>query len=281
MGNKILLAKHIFLLIFLSIITNFAQINPGAKQVSLSNSDVATSGDVFAIFNNPAGLSRIKWKEMGVYYSPEPYGLSEMANAFAAYNMPFTFGSIAFGGMTYGFELYRENKFSLAYSYNFQNKIQVGITLNWYSVVIKNYGHASTLYLDIGGIIYLTELIRMGFHFENLNRASLGGENNQIPVIFNSGFSFDAAKDISLHLAMEKDLTHNASLKFGLEYNLIKYFSIRTGFANEPSKYSAGIGINYSGFRFNYAIYTHQELGITHQFDLIYCLNSDIPISTD
>lgn len=274
-------AKTFFLIIILSSVTNFAQINPGAKQVSLSNSDVATSSDVFAIFNNPAGLSRIKWKEMGFYYSPEPYGLSEMANAFAAYNQPFAFGSIGIGAMTYGFEFYRENKFSLAYSYNFENKFQVGITLNWYSVIIKNYGHASTLFFDIGGIIYLTELLRMGFHFENLNRASLGEENNQIPVIYNSGFSFDATKDITLHLAMEKDLIHNASIKFGLDYNLIKYFSIRTGFANEPSKYSAGIGINYSGFRFNYAIYTHQELGITHQFDLIYCLDSNIPNSVD
>ena len=270
-------ARSFFFIIILSTITTFAQINPGAKQVSLSNSDAATSSDVFAIFNNPAGLSRIKWKEVGIYYSPDPYGLSELANVYAAYSMPFTFGSIGIGVMTYGFELYRENKFSLAYSYNFENKFQVGITLNWYSVVIKNYGHASTLFLDAGGIFYLTELIRMGFHFGNLNRASLGGENDQIPVIYNSGFSFDATKDITLHLSMEKDLIHNASIKFGFDYNIIKYFSIRTGFANEPSKYSAGIGINYSGFHFNYAIYTHQELGITHQFDIIYFLDSNIP----
>ncbi len=276
MGNKILHAKQFFLIIILTNITNFAQINPGAKQVSLSNSDVATSGDVFAIFDNPAGLSMIKWQEMGVYYSPSPYGISEMANVFGAYNQPFSFGSIAFGVMTYGYELYRENKFSLAYSYNFQNGFQAGITLNWYTVVIKNYGNSSTYFLNIGGIINLNEILRMGFHFENINRASLSDADNQIPVIFNSGFSFDATKEFSLHLAMEKDLIRNASIKLGLEYNLIKYFSIRTGFANEPSKYSAGIGINYSGFRFNYAIYTHQELGITHQFDLIYCLDSNI-----
>ena len=64
------------LLIFAPLLllsTNYAQLNPGARQISLSNSDVALSNDVFSIFNNPAGLSQLNWREIGVYYSPESY----------------------------------------------------------------------------------------------------------------------------------------------------------------------------------------------------------------
>lgn len=47
----------------------YSQYNPGAKQISLSNSDVALSNDVFSLFNNPSGLSQMNWREIGVYYS--------------------------------------------------------------------------------------------------------------------------------------------------------------------------------------------------------------------
>ena len=46
----------------------------------------------------------------GVYYSPAPFGLSELANGYVSYLEPFEFGSIAVGGMTDGFDLYRESK---------------------------------------------------------------------------------------------------------------------------------------------------------------------------
>lgn len=263
----------IFLVILWSTVY-FPQINPGAKQVSLSNSDLAKCGDVFALYNNPAGLSQIKWREIGIYYSPAPFGLSEMSNAFAAYSEPFSFGSIALGAMTYGFDLYRENKFTAGYSFNYQDKFLAGVSFNLHTVSIKNYGHASAFYINAGGIANLNNFLRWGFFLENINRASFGNDDNQIPVVFNTGFSYDVLKNLTLHLALEKDIIQNASVKFGLEYNLIKYLSLRTGFANEPSKFSAGIGINYSPFRFDYAVFTHQELGLTHQFGLILSFNS-------
>ena len=108
-------------------ISAYSQYNPGAKQISLSNSDVALSNDVFSLFNNPAGLSQMNWREVGIYYSPAPFGLSELANGYAAYHEPTSIGSFALGGMSYGFDLYRESKFILGYSYNFQNKFFAGV----------------------------------------------------------------------------------------------------------------------------------------------------------
>ncbi|MHB1685807.1 MAG: PorV/PorQ family protein [Ignavibacteriaceae bacterium] len=265
----------IALIVFLFSRIYFPQINPGAKQVSLSNSDAATSGDVFALFNNPAGLSQIAQREIGVYYSPAPFGLTEMANGFIAYNESFSFGSIAAGGMSYGFDLYRENKFTLGYSYNYQNKFLGGAAINFHTVSIKNYGYTSAFYLDIGGIAYLNNFLRWGFYLHNVNRASFTDEQNQIPVVFNTGFSFDVMNNLTFHLAIEKDLIQNASVQFGVEYNIIKYFSIRTGFSNEPSKFSAGVGVNYSFVQFDYAVFTHQDLGMTHQLGVILSFDKD------
>ena len=247
----------------------YSQYSPGAKQISLSNSDVALSNDVFGLFNNPAGLSQMNWREVGIYYSPAPFGLSELANGFVAYHEPTSIGSFAIGGMSFGFELYRESKISFGYSYNYLNKFFAGFVINYQTVSIQNYGNDGALFLNIGGLAYITNNFRAGFAIQNINRASFGSEDDQIPIILNTGLSYDVNNDLTLNISVEKDIKYKASLQFGINYDLIEYISIRTGFANEPSKYSAGIGINYSMFSLDYAMFTHNDLGLTHQAGLI------------
>ncbi len=265
MGNRIFLLYFLLMVSFYS----FPQQAPGAKQISVANSDVALSNDVFALFNNPAGLAQMNWREVGVYYSPAPFGFTELANGFIAFNEPFSFGSIGVGAMTYGFELYRETKFLAAFSYNYLNKFFGGIALNVHHLSIQNYGSDISFYLDAGGLAYLTDELRVGFSIHNLNRATFGKEDDQIPVVFNSGFSYDVLSDLRINSAVEKDIRYPVSFLFGLEYDIIKYLSIRTGFSTEPSKYSAGIGINYSIFSLDYALYNHNDLGLTHQAGII------------
>jgi len=247
----------------------YSQYNPGAKQISLSNSDVALSNDVFSIFNNPAGLAQMNWREVGVYYSPAPFGLSELANGFVAYHEPTSIGSFAISGMSYGFDLYRESKFSLGYSYNYLNKFFAGVTINYQTVSIQNYGNDGALFFNIGGLAYVSSVFRLGFSIQNINRASFGDDDDQIPMIFNTGLSYDVADELTLNFAVEKDIKYKASFQFGINYDIIEYLSLRTGFSNEPSKYSAGIGINYSMFSLDYAMYTHNDLGLTHQAGII------------
>jgi hypothetical protein len=256
-------------------ISAYSQYNPGAKQISLSNSDVALSNDVFSLFNNPAGLSQMNWREVGIYYSPAPFGLSELANGYAAYHEPTSIGSFAIGGMSYGFELYRESKFILGYSYNFQNKFFAGVAVNYQTVSVKNYGNDGALFFNLGGLTYITNNFRIGFSIHNINRATFGSEDDQIPMIFNTGLSYDVADEITVNFAVEKDIKYKASFQFGINYDIIQYISIRTGFANEPSKYSAGIGINYSMFSLDYAMFTHNYLGLTHQAGVIISFGRD------
>lgn len=263
-------------IVFLLTSLTFAQFNPGAKQISLSNSDVALSNDVFSLFNNPSGLSQIDWREIGIYYSPAPFGLTELANAYVAYTEPFSFGSVAIGGMTYGFDLYRESKIVLGYSYNYQNKFFAGAAFNFHTISIKNYGDDNALYFNLGGLVYLSEDFRLGFSFQNINRATFGNDDDQIPVLLNAGISYDLINSLSINAAVEKDLRYKTSLMFGVDYDLIEYLSFRSGFSNEPSRFSAGIGINYSIISLDYAMFTHNDLGLTHQFGLLISFNKEL-----
>ena len=252
------------LILFVSY-SNIAQINPGARQISIANADVALANDVFTLFNNPAGLAQINWKEVGVYYSPAPFGLTELANGYVAYQQPFPFGSLGIGGMTYGYELYRESKIILGYSYNYDNILFLGAAVNYQTYSIQNYGSTGVFYLNLGGLVYILENLRWGFSTSNVNRATVADQDDQIPVEFSTGFSFDIIQNFSLNLSLEKDVRYDLSLAFGVDYDIIEYLSLRIGATDNPSKFTAGIGINYSILGLDYAFFTHPDLGLTHQ----------------
>lgn len=269
--------KLFFTIIIICSITfsAYSQYNPGAKQISLSNSDVALSNDVFSLFNNPAGLAQMNWREVGIYYSPAPFGMSELANGYFAYHEPSSVGSFALGGMSYGFDLYKENRITLGYSYNYDNKFFAGAAINYQTVAIENYGNDGTLFFNLGGLAYVTNDLRLGFSVFNINHATIGNEDDQIPMLFNAGLSYDALSELTVNFAIEKDINFKPSLQFGISYDIIEYLSLRSGFSNEPSRYSAGIGINYSMFSLDYAMFTHNDLGITHQAGLVISFGRD------
>jgi hypothetical protein len=262
-------------LIFIFSIQIFSQYNPGARQISLANSDVALANDVFTLFGNPAGLAQLNWREVGIYYSPAPFGLNELSNGYVAYHEPFTFGSVAIGGMTYGFDLYRESKILLGYSYNYLNKLFLGLAVNYHTFSIKNYGNTGVFYFNAGGLAYLINDLRWGFLVTNLNRASVGETDDQIPMILSTGFSFDILQNFSLNFSLEKDIRYKPSVQFGIDYDIIEYISLRMGASNEPSRFTAGVGINYSFLSLDYAFFTHPDLGLTHQAGIILSFNKE------
>jgi hypothetical protein len=243
--------------------------NPGAKQIAMSNSDVALSDDVFSLFNNPAGLAQLSWRELGLYYSPAPFGLNELANGYIAYTEPLGFGSAGIGAMTYGFELYRESRLLLSFSTLYMNKFFAGVSFNYHIVSIQGYGSKSVFYLNAGSLGYITDELRIGFFIQNINQASFTSKEDQIPILLNAGVSYNIYYNLSLNFAVEKDIRYNASIKSGINYDLIDNLSLRIGFANEPAEFSCGIGIHYSYFNFDYAVFTHPDLGLTHQAGII------------
>jgi hypothetical protein len=239
--------------------------DPGARQIAMSGSDVALSDDVFSIFNNPAGLAQLNWRELGLYYSPAPFGFKELANEYMAYTEPLSFGSASLGVMSYGYDLYREVKILPSLSMRFFNKFFVGFTITIHHISIMGYGSKTAYYLNAGCLYYITNDLRSGFSITNINRATFTTNQDPIPIILKTGFSYNIINNFSLNTALEKDIKFNLSFMSGINYDITENFSLRIGFANEPSKFSGGIGINISSFNFDYAFFTHPDLGVTHQ----------------
>lgn len=264
---------YIIIAIIVSSVIACPQMNPGARQIALSNSDAALMGDVFSGFNNAAGLSGAAQRELGAFYSPSPFGLKELSNAAVAYMEPLSFGTLSCGVSTYGFSLYRKNNFIISYAGTLPG-FSLGLSLNLHNLTIRNYGSGNSLTINSGIIVSLLKELDWGFSVQNLLHTSIGNEEGQLPQSFISGISFRPSNDIMLNAAVEKVRDYPASFRTGIEYDIIKYISLRIGLSTEPDRFSAGAGINYSFLKFDYAVFTHQDLGLTHQIGTVLSLGS-------
>ena len=178
-------------------------------------------------------------------------------------------------GIKPGFELYKENSFMVSYSTNISKNIFLGTTFSYRNLSIKNYGSDNTLTILLGGIAFLTPDFRFGFAIDNITHSTFGSSDNQIPMIFDLGLSYSLLSKLVINAAIEKEIDNNASLRVGIDYEIIKYLNLRIGAMNEPSSFSAGIGVNYSLFEIDYAVFNHQDLGFTHQFGISLQFGSD------
>lgn len=260
--------KHILLFIcFFNAIT-FAQFPAGSRQAALGYAFTSIADDQWAIFYNPAGLSNVKNISAGIYYSPAPFGLSELANGSAVIAKMFNFGGIGFSASKYGFELFRESKISLAYSKILYPDFSLGLKITYNSISIKNYGNDYSIGIDFGVLTKLSESFQLGFSARNINRPTYGVNREKLAQQFSGGVSYKPVQNVLMSAELEKEVRYLFNFKFGLEYMPVKFFALRAGYNTEPNNYFAGIGIFYTNFVFNYSFISNNYLGYTHSFGI-------------
>ncbi len=257
-------------LLLLPIIDNcFAQEIPGARQIALAHSNSTYNTDAFSIFTNAAGLNFIKQGQISLYYSPAPYDVKELANGAFAYCHPTNAGNFALGFSFYGFELYKEYKFALAYCNSLLDNFTVGLTAIYQNLSIKNYGNKGILLFNGGVVLELTNSIAIGVSIDNFTRSSYTNQGNEIPTVFFTSTHYKVSNEIVVSCAVKKESGFDPSLRFGFEYELLKTVFLRIGSHSEPNTICGGFGILYNIIEADYAITSHPLLGLTHQFGLI------------
>lgn len=247
----------------------FENLDIGARPIGMGGAFTSIANNTNAIYFNPSGISQLIFREFSIFYSPAPYGLSELKHGAFSYVEPTKYGAFGLSGKTYGFELYKEFTGTLTYANNYKRKVYYGANFNYYNLKIERYGSASTFGIDIGMLAYLTDFMRFGFTAANLNRPSIGQNKDKLPQIYRAGLSFQLRKDLNVALDVEKDTRYTVSFKSGFEYNILDMLDVRAGVSSEPTKFSAGIGFSYSLFQIDYGFYNHPDLGLTHQGSVI------------
>ncbi|MBM4170699.1 MAG: hypothetical protein FJ214_02370 [Ignavibacteria bacterium] len=267
--------KISFFVLLLINTQSFGQVNPGARQIALSHSDIAFSEEVFSLFNNPAGLAYLINREVGLFYSPAPFGVKELSSGFGAYVEPTSIGSFSGGFMIYGFDLYKETKILFGFGRKITNTFSVGLSAVYRNISIINYGSKGNLSFNLGSSLILLEMVSIGASIENATNSTVGNEENQLPVVFNSGIGIKILNDFKTFMAIRKELNYDLSIMLGAEYNIFDFLQLRIGTATEPNTFSGGFGLKFNFLTAEYAVLSHPDLDLTHQFGLVIQLKNE------
>lgn len=267
----------LLLIITLWVATAFAYdfANPiGGRAAAMGGASAASRG-LWAMQNNPAGMTGLEKFSFGLYYENR-WMLRETAYKCGAVALPTKFGCLGVSFNQFGSSKYNENKIGLAYAKAFGPYIQIGLQLDYLSVHIGNdYGRQSAVTFELGIQSQITPKLRLGTYI--FNPVSIKIEQSlyqdRLPLVFRFGAAYQFTKDFMGQCEIEKNTNRDGvSLRGGLEYEAFKRFYLRAGLQTNPGVLTFGVGYGIKFAQIDVAAQLHQELGPSVQIGMIFSI---------
>jgi len=244
----------------------------GARSAAIGNASVCMV-DVWAVYHNQANLAYYKNITAGVYYENR-FLVKEMNLQAATFVLPAKkLGVFAVSFSRFGYSLYNESKYGLAYARNFGPNFSAGVQMNYLRThIAEDYGSKGYFTVELGVRANLTKQLVIGFHAYNLTRAKMADYNNErIPTVLRLGLQYDFSEKVFLSTEVEKDIDYKPVFKMGMEYRPAKMFFIRAGISTNPFIGSFGLGFSIADkVNIDLASTIHPVLGFSPMASLSY-----------
>lgn len=258
------------------------KIGVGPRPVAMGEAFIGLADDITALHWNPAGLSGIK--DLQFFVSHHEW-FQDIRDEFFIFGMPGLDGYVAMSGVyssNKDVEIWDENNkplgagnlwsgvFTLGYGKNLKERATYGLALkamveDLYEQRLYDFG------FDLGAKLILSKYIQIGASIKNLSYRV------DIPSEIKIGFVYQRIESLNLLLDLTLPADNIIRANFGLEYHINPIFAIRTGWRSGPynipelgwlSGFTTGFGINYAGWKFDYAFVPYGKLGLTHRLSL-------------
>ena len=262
--------RSIFLIVLAVVETasaGFEHREAGGRSRAVGGAVSGLTGDVYAVGYNAGALAVITANEISFFYEPGSYGIPELSYRGAVGAIPASFGVIGLKASRFGFDLYRESEFRIAFARDVGD-LGIGLSISWYSVAIENYGSGGALGIDAGLMIPVSDALTSGIALRNINAPAAGPSGEELPQSFSLGIAYAPFESMKLLLDYGKETGFDASPKIGFEYRLDESISLRAGASDAPSLTTMGVGVRFSALEFDYALSSHPDLGWSHQASL-------------
>ena len=268
MKKKLLLILQ-FLIYYFQFVIASDNSSLGARSSGIANASVSLA-DVWSVQNNQAGLGFVRDISAGVFYDNR-FMLNQLSMRAGAFAFPVKGGTFGLCVSNFGYSLYSENKYGIAFGKAFGNKLSAGIQLDYLTTKISEYGTKSVPAAEFGIMAKPLRNLTIGVHIFNLTKAKLVDYNDErIPTIMRLGFNYKFSEKVFLAGETEKDISQKAIMKFGLEYHPIKELYLRAGISTNPSLSCFGIGVALKNFRLDFSTTYHSVFGLSPQIGLNY-----------
>jgi len=241
-----------------------AQTNLGSRLTAMGNNGAALK-DIWAVAANPAALVGIP--AMAQLTHQEHFLTKEIRHQAVALTIPFKHQVVGVSLQQYGMSAFRNSKVGIVIAKQFGPKLAFGLRANYHQFKISNYGATIAFSVDLGTIYQFTDELCFGFYINNLSKETYRSKaiNNAIPTTTYFGIAYRTSDKLILASTINKDI-----IAVGIDYQLIKAFSIRSGLSFNPFIHYFGIGFNHSKFVIDFAGTKHPNLGYSPQLTIGY-----------
>ncbi len=244
----------------------------GARSWGMGNAVVAQS-DRYALVNSIAGMAT--QSEASVFSDYHSYYGFEGVNTLA-------FGVVVplreeltagFSMQRFGDKIYNEMAFGLGVAHRI-NRISLGLKASYRQIAVNAASISlskKALVVEMGGIAQLSSTVYLGAHVYNLAQGSYSGNGSEnLPTILKTGLTYVPTTALRLSAEFVKNTDYPASVRAGLEYEVIPHLLARTGIASKPYTSHFGLGFVGGNFDLDYAASSHPQLGWSHHVTLAY-----------
>lgn len=241
----------------------------GSRSSGIGNASVSLA-DLWAVQNNQAGLGFVKEINAGAYYQNQ-FMLEELSTKAFAFSLPVKSGTFGISISSFGYSLFSQNKYGLAFGKAFGDKISAGVMMDYIETNIAEYGKKGMPVAEAGLLAKPIKNFTIGVHIFNLTKTKLTTYNDErSPTIMRIGADYRFSNKVFIALETEKDIDKKAIVKAGLEYNPIKELYLRAGVSTNPSLSCFGIGVNLKQFKLDLSSTYHSTFGFSPQVGLMY-----------
>ncbi len=240
----------------------------GAKANGMGGA-VANVSDIWATQNNIAGIARVENPGVGMYYLNR-FGVSGLNYYSATSVIPMKFGSFGISLDRTGTKSLNEQRLGIGYGHNIDN-VSLGAKINLLQVSMQDVGTRMVVAMEFGGIADLTKELTFGAHIYNFNKAKAGDyQDERFSTVMKAAISYKPFDKLMLNLETEKNIEYDNDIKFGIEYQILDKVYFRSGFSMLTQSGGIGLGFNMDKFGIDYAINSHNSLGISNHFSINY-----------
>ena len=264
------------------------EVSPRAR--ALGGSWAALRDDAYSVFHNPAGLAWAGRLQVGAStVRPFGYDFSQQNTAAAAFALPGRWGGLGAGARGFGVEylgetLTRENTFGVAHGFHLrrdrQSELAIGWAVNLYSleygrsVTGIDPGDAMALGVSVGAMAVVRERTRVGFQALNFNNPEIGDrDQEELRRRVSVGVSYAPYAGVETVLEIANELGEAVQYRGGAEFEVAEFLLLRGGIRANPSVFTAGIGLRWTGIQLDYGFSTGGGvLEDTHHLGIGYSL---------
>lgn len=247
----------------------------GARNAGMGQCSAALTG-FWNINGNQAGMALVKKFSTGINYE-ERFGMSQLSTKTIALVFPSHLGVLGVGMDYFGYSLYHEMKFGLAYAKAITPHLRAGLKLDFFQTAFgDHYGSDNNVTFELGIQYDISKNLTLGGSvFNPIPKSGSSEIYFKLPMIYRIGAAYRFSKNLLVTAEVDK----NSDLSFyevraGVEYAVKNRYFFRTGLGTRQEIFTTGFGYKLKGLSFDLAAIVHQALGISTQVSLIYSFGS-------